>query len=73
MKRLGHAWRIRERVRDSVIHARQPRGVWIAKPRHLHWRGFMREHLQTIQSSVAGQIHKNINLILAHFGGNLRV
>ena len=35
VKCVGHSRRIRERVGDSVIHGRQARGVWIAKPCHL--------------------------------------
>ena len=64
---IGDFGRLAQYVADAVVNAAQSGGVYISKPRGLHWCGLAREHHQTILIGVAGQVNQNVNLILLNF------
>ena len=64
---IGDLGRLAQYIADAVINTAQSGGVYISKPRGLHRRRFTREHHQTILIGVAGQVNKNVNLILLNF------
>ena len=70
---LGGSGRIGVRVGQAVIHRTHARGIGVAQPGDLNWRGFAREDQQTIARHVAGEIHEDVHLILPNEIGDLQI
>ena len=57
---------IEVRVGDAVIHGRQSGRARVGQVRRLHRRGFAGEHEQAIAAGVHGQVHEDVDVVLAN-------
>mmetsp|Transcript_56567 Transcript_56567/g.143114 ORF Transcript_56567/g.143114 Transcript_56567/m.143114 type:complete len:280 (-) Transcript_56567:1158-1997(-) len=59
------------RIGYPVVDCTHTRGVVVADVSKLHGRRFQRSNVQAVVCSVAGELHEDVDLILADQGGHL--
>ena len=70
---VRHSWRIQIRIRKTTIHRRPSGLTGISQPANLHGSGFTGKDQQSVSGHRHGQIHKNVNLVIANQSRHLFV